>query len=58
MVVKNEFLSLEKQFRHERDDPSWIYMQEVSNRKLISGNLSLKSVMSNQRSKLHKGARV
>ena len=22
MVVENEFLSLEKQFRHERDDPS------------------------------------
>jgi hypothetical protein len=23
MVVENELLSLEKQFRHERDDPSW-----------------------------------
>jgi hypothetical protein len=48
MVIENKFLPLEKQFRHERDDPSWSYMQEVSNRKLISGNLSLKSVMSDQ----------
>jgi len=26
MVVENEFLSLEKQFRHKLDNPSWSWL--------------------------------